>query len=1070
MKKFIYAFLSLFVLLITILVVAANSSYVIKKLADMYAPDYNISYDGIDGNILTGVKIAGLKYEGLPLTDEITFSWNPSKLLYKRIAINSIDVKNVDIDTLKALAAHFSDDNQSALGKDEKERTSSSAPFAFSVAVKWASVSFKPFRIEGVSLSTLFLNTRGVLYRSGGLEVESVKLETVSSVGEVLLSASLKNRILSFKRLNLAKIDTKAIEKIVADTRRYSKDQTHGDTAKQNTDNPLIPKVVMVRSLHVDLLPAVFEPVHLHTAVLDAEAIQLDMKSLMLSSRKIDLNMTTNLSNVVEHGAVRANHFGGNIVITPHQRLYKLYHLPLRKKAIGSVQVDFNASRKKISVDICSKAKNILELPEDGEGNRTEVHIDIDSLLSHVVFDFQSKKLKADTKVTVTTPYTEEVTLGNYFEMEVDKQVRYTGDISIPKLRGLDVNLSKLLKNLQLHYKGTLHRVSATLNADALEGSFVSNDLKKGMVHLQTKAPLLLKELVKMPEKLSEGNVEVFVDMPVDFSKSVPLEANATLVSNLANINVKAVYGDHVDLSLTATMPKDSLLRELAPKVKWDTLSPMYANMVLKEHTYRLNLRTHTLNAKLAVPTKEGKVFGKVMLPGIQADIKGKLGSNIVLHSDIDDAKQLFDAVDSVYTLEQLPNVKGALLLDATLDAEQNLTLRLQSPQIRYDADRETEYTIDDLNVVLAKHGSRITLDMYSFVYNGTKLYANKPAVIVLKDNTLFIEEFWLNDQLKISGGLDFKQMKGEIDTAAQKFHISHEFADIDSNIDLKTVFNGNKTNINGKITLLGGNIHYDLSTKTFPSDSDIVIVQQQKESEENSFVNNLSMLVNIENQKPLVYKEGPVNVKSNLSLVVHKAPGTQPVVLGSIDIVDGSSYLFQGKRFVLEKSHIYLTGDPLKPLLDLKVKYKGLRHLITVTITGTPAVPNIMFSSVPSLSKEQILSIILFDSEEGAGTNDANAMMKMMGGVMAKSALNDLGVKIDHLVIGAGSIEVGKKLTDKITVIYINGEIPEMKMKYEYNPNIEVVIGASEKSESADIVYKKDFNLHEKDIVIKRR
>jgi translocation and assembly module TamB len=92
--------------------------------------------------------------------------------------------------------------------------------------------------------------------------------------------------------------------------------------------------------------------------------------------------------------------------------------------------------------------------------------------------------------------------------------------------------------------------------------------------------------------------------------------------------------------------------------------------------------------------------------------------------------------------------------------------------------------------------------------------------------------------------------------------------------------------------------------------------------------------------------------------------------------------------------------------------------------------------------------------------------MMKMMGGAMAKSALSNLGVQLDHLVIGEGnSVEVGKKISDKVTVIYINGEIPEMKVKYDYSPSIEAVVGASERSESADIVYKKDFSSD--DIVI---
>ena len=126
---------------------------------------------------------------------------------------------------------------------------------------------------------------------------------------------------------------------------------------------------------------------------------------------------------------------------------------------------------------------------------------------------------------------------------------------------------------------------------------------------------------------------------------------------------------------------------------------------------------------------------------------------------------------------------------------------------------------------------------------------------------------------------------------------------------------------------------------------------------------------------------------------------------------------------------------------------------------SGSADLPNITFSSKPSLNREQILSLILFDSVEAAGTNSGDQMMKMMGGAMAKSALNDLGVKLDHLVLGEGnSIEVGKKLTNKITIIYVSGDVAEVKLKYEHSKHTESIIGASERSQSYDIVYKRDF------------
>ena len=99
MKKFIYSFLILFVVLVVAIVVAANSSFVIKKVADIFAPDYKISYDDITGNVFTGVNIAGLKFDGQTMTKNIKFSWNPSKILYKRVAINEISGEDLDVDT-----------------------------------------------------------------------------------------------------------------------------------------------------------------------------------------------------------------------------------------------------------------------------------------------------------------------------------------------------------------------------------------------------------------------------------------------------------------------------------------------------------------------------------------------------------------------------------------------------------------------------------------------------------------------------------------------------------------------------------------------------------------------------------------------------------------------------------------------------------------------------------------------------------------------------------------------------------------------------------------------------------
>jgi proteasome lid subunit RPN8/RPN11 len=75
------------------------------------------------------------------------------------------------------------------------------------------------------------------------------------------------------------------------------------------------------------------------------------------------------------------------------------------------------------------------------------------------------------------------------------------------------------------------------------------------------------------------------------------------------------------------------------------------------------------------------------------------------------------------------------------------------------------------------------------------------------------------------------------------------------------------------------------------------------------------------------------------------------------------------------------------------------------------------------------------------------------------KQSAELLGIELlDHIIINNGNIEVGKKIGKKTTVIYIDGEIPTVKVKYEHTSHLESVVSANEQSQSYDIVYKNDY------------
>lgn len=1203
MKKILYTFLTLFVVLIVLIVFAANSSWLIKKVADKFAPEYKISYKDITGNLFTGVTIAGLKFNKAPITTAIRFSWDPSRLLYKRVQVNSITLEDVDVDTIKALIASF---------PKSAEDNSSSAPFPLVVNVDKIHVTVNPFEEQGISFEKTAVDIKDLSYAADSIEVGSLKADIETGVAKLELDASLEKKKLSVNVLKLTDIDTVALEALLPEAdanaskekvseasktedeaapspfipqqvevhnllasikpRLYesvridkvelrlhgvavdmkramaqkgkaveveslsllaesnvsvadldaslkgdtltiekidledvnvtaimallprennataSADEAQPQKQEEKSDlmNPMVPHFVVLRSLKTTLTPAQFDPLKLKHLLLEVADLHFDTRKLMAQKGSIDLNATTNLSDLVLHGNIKNNQLKGSTKLTPEKELFSLYAPTLRPEAFSDITIDIDASEERVVADISMQAKQILKAAEqntsaeqnmtvvsaDGnlstetnttlaanEQNATQFNVDIDSLGSHIVYSIEGGKVDANTTLRVSTPYTEKVTLCNL--LTKDEGIHYEGALTSDSIKGLDANLTAALKGLHIVYSGDLSQITTDIESEGLKGYFNSKDLNKSArFHLETKAPLKLDTMFPLPEKLKGSRLGAVIDVPVNMQKPLPIKATATVRSNLANLDATLSYGKKILLQSTTRIPKDSLLKNIDKHIKWQAISPLQANVTVGERSIDALVKSSKLRMDLGMKPYEGSVSGKIKLAGLSATLNGLGGKDVVISSDVSSFSVLMDTIRQFYAIDTLPKVEGKLDIKAVIKPNGNAKLTLSAPEVLYHADRKTVHKLDNVKITLGQTQRKVMLDSYNVEYNTMHFFSTKPSVVDLKDGVATVKQLWLNDELKVTGKLDTKTMKGELFANADRFQFSQEMIDLESQIGIKTKFNGPNTTVTGNISLLGGDIHYDMGKKSFASDSDIVIVQQMKKEEASPFMDNLSIKLKIDSKKPLIYKQGPVNMKANIDMRVLKSIKSDILVLGSIDLVKGGWYDFQGKRFVLEKGHIYLTGDPKKPILDIEVKYQAQDHLITIAVSGTPEAPVINFSSIPSLSKEQILSVILFDSESGAGSNSSEDMMKMMGGAMAKSALSDMGVKIDHLVLGQhGDVEIGKKLTDKITVIYINDEIPEIKAKYRYSKSTEGILTVDEISQSLDVVYKKDLS-----------
>jgi translocation and assembly module TamB len=1163
LKKIFYAFVIFLVIVVLSIVSAVNSSIVIDKIAKKFAPDYNLSYTQLSGNVFTGIKIDQLKYNGQTIANDIVYRWDPVSLLQKKILVDEIKIEHADIEVIKSLIASFdvdeTDDN-------------SSEPFHFDVEVENVSISLNPFEEEGISFKQTLLKADAFTYKKEGtIEVENLSLEVDSNLTKLSFKGGMQENTLHVNALEIESLDTQMLEKIIMQFTKSSgangaeeKQEAHTEpnpliptmitlehfkgslqprvykgieleklnvavddvqvdvakivanqkeslavghfelwlesnvtdvalqakykedkvvveqltlkdidtlalqqltmkesqsdsvsesnrTIKREEPNALIPKTVVIKHLQTDILPAAYDPVTIETVRLEGKNINFDVEKLLIKEAMLDLNGTTNLSNLSLSSEIKNNHIAGKIVLTPNKPLFELYKLPLRKEAIGTIIIDLNASKEHIEADVKAKAKHILSSKEG------EFNVDIEHLLSHVSYTVETKRLKVDSNAVVTTPYAKGIILTNQFIM--DHNITYSGEVKAKELHGLEGNFTKPLNDLRIQYSGDAQSIQTEFTSEQLKGSFDSVDFKKGVLHLETTRPIILSNMITLPEPLKEAKLNAIVDAPVDFNHTMPLQAKVKIDSNVANIDADVRYDKTLKLTAKTTIPKASLLRSFNKEVKWDTLTPLDIAVDMGDQNVQLKLTSKEVNADATYFLESSKVQGKATLGGLVINANGIAKKKVKIDTKITSMKALKKSIATLYTLEELPPLEGSAEISATISELQSVELSLTSPKITYKADRKTEHLIHDIKLRASLDQSKIRLDSYTVTYDKQKIFSTKPSTIEMDGSMIKINPLWLNDALSVTGTYDLKTAQGKIVTKAEQFPIRHEYADIDTMIDIETLLDGNTTSVNGKVTLLGGKIKYDVSQKSFASDSDIIIVQEMQKKKASPFMDNLSANIQIKTKEPLVLKQGAINIKLKPDLGINKVQHGPLLVLGSIELAKGGSYTFEGKKFILAKSFIHFTGNPNKPLLEIKVTYKSVKHLITITVSGTPDAPNINFSSSPKLTKEQILSVILFDSEAGGDTHSGDEMMKMMGGAMAKSALADMGIKLDHLVLGEGnSVEVGKKLTNKITIIYVNDIVSSVKLKYEHSPRTESVIEVSEESQSYDIIYKRDF------------
>ena len=995
------------------------------------------------------------------ITDiDIALSLSHRVVKISKVSLLDIDTKAIE-DIVESLP---SDENRS---KDDKSSRADSSDKVDNplipqrISIDDLKVAILPMNYPQATIDKAQIDSRDISVdlvnlsqkRVGAIEVKDLSIEVDSNLSKLSLQSSLKGDVVTIEKLSIQEIDTLALMQISLprDSNTTDNNQTKVKSQESNTTNPLIPKTLIAKEVDISILPVTYDSIVVNSAEINGSHIEVGIPTLIAKDGRLDINLSTSLANFRQQATIKDNQIESRGSLDILKKLYETYSIPIRDGAIDRIPIFISANENSAKVEIPIEAKRLL-VAKDGEFNIESLHLD-----STLLYQIPESKLTIESSGGVSTPYAKDMLLHNIVSL-VDGELKYSGEVIPGKIEGIDANYTKPIDGLNISYEGNISSIVANIDSASIKGRFISPNFKEANLTISTKSPILINNIVKLPKELREGRAEVDIVVPLDFAHITPLKAKADIRSNIANIEADLLYDKDIRVTTKSIFPKDTLLKGYGKELNLDALNPLVADVTIAKDIVA-DINSEAIKSQIKLNQESRDIDGDLVIGGATFIFDGNLDKNVTLNNHIGSIKELVKHINSIYRFEA-PPLDGDLKLSVVLSQMRDIQLKLYSKSLTYKANRTTDYTVDDTMVSLGFANSTVELSSYHTTFQKQRIFATKPSIITINGDKIGISSLWINDQLEIRGEYDMSKKSGDILALADPLSISHQMIDLDAKIDIDTLLDSNKSDISGTITIQGGNLHIDMDKKSFASDSDILIVQDMKADKKSSpFMDNLTALVKVDTDKPLLYKSEDANVKVRSDIQIQKAPKGPIYILGTAEIEKGSYYSFQGKKFRFKKSIIAFTGDANKPILDIVAVYNSLHYEITIQVTGSPETPNIIFSSIPRLSREQILSVILFDSEDAGDGSSGDDMMKMMGGAMAKSALSNVGIKIDHLSLGSdGSMEVGKKISDKVTIIYVKDEVAGAKLQYDYSRDIKAIISTDSESSGADIIYRKEF------------
>ncbi len=275
------------------LIYFVSTPYFFNKFITPNIKNYGFNYEKVNGSLITGFKIKGLKYKNKDLSSYVELRFNPLKLLKKVISISKLSLENVNKDTLKEIINDFRKDNINKNSSNEENSIN------INFEIKNIFITFKPFEFKTLKVNKNILKIKKISFINGKLDLEKNYYFYDTNLGVLEFEGKFINRVLNINKISLKYFDIRKSLNFISQlvSNKNNKIQNNkNDDIKQNI--LFIPNKIEINTLFATLKPFKYKNIDFIKIKVNGKDIDIDITKKLIKNFNFNINFITSVSDL----------------------------------------------------------------------------------------------------------------------------------------------------------------------------------------------------------------------------------------------------------------------------------------------------------------------------------------------------------------------------------------------------------------------------------------------------------------------------------------------------------------------------------------------------------------------------------------------------------------------------------------------------------------------------------------------------------------------------------------------------------------------------------------------------